>query len=86
MNNCYFIEDIIDSGLTVERMLDRLEERGARSVEIVTCLFKPEMCQRNYPIKWIGFSIPPEFIIGYGLDVDEFGRNLPDIYQLTSEL
>ena len=76
------IEDIIDTGRTMHYLLGELKDRAARSIRIVTLLFKEKMFRFNYDIDHILFDIPDQFVVGYGLDYDGFGRNLPDIYQL----
>jgi hypoxanthine phosphoribosyltransferase len=76
------VEDIIDSGLTVENMLEQLAEHKPADVKIVTLLFKPEAFKSAYKVDYVGLSIPNDFIVGYGLDYDGLGRNLPDIYKI----
>ncbi|PPK88254.1 hypoxanthine phosphoribosyltransferase [Neolewinella xylanilytica] len=76
------IEDIVDSGLTMQAFLPVLREMGARSILLVTLLHKPEAQRVDVPVDLIGFSIPTKFVVGYGLDYDGFGRQLPAIYQL----
>ncbi len=76
------LEDIIDSGRTLTQFLPRLRELGPSSVEIATLLYKPDSLEYDLPVDYIGFEIPPRFVIGYGLDYDGIGRNLPAIYQL----
>lgn len=78
------IEDIIDSGLTMKYLLEELNDRHAKSIRMATLLFKPDAFKGNYPVDYIGFKIPNEFVVGYGMDYDGFGRNLPDIYHLKS--
>lgn len=82
------VEDIIDSGFTLNWLIDRLKERGAKSVEVFPLLNKPS--RRKYPvsIKYPGYEIPDEFVVGFGLDCDEKYRNLdsiavlkPSVYQ-----
>ena len=75
------IEDIIDSGKTMENLLEKMESLGPNSVEVATLLMKPEALNIDLAIKYIGFEIPQEFVIGYGLDYDGAGRNYKDIYQ-----
>ncbi len=77
------IEDIIDSGLTMERVLEQLKSMGANDVKISTLLFKPEAFKKSYTIDYIGMEIPNDFIVGYGLDYNGRARNLPDIYKIT---
>lgn len=76
------IEDIIDSGITMENVLGQLESMGAADVRIATLLFKPEAFQKSYNIDYVGLEIPNDFIVGYGLDYDSQGRNLKDIYKI----
>ena len=76
------VEDIVDSGLTMQAFLPILQELGPRSVTLVTLLHKPDAQQVEVPIDFIGFSIPSKFVVGYGLDYDGLGRHLPGIYQL----
>ena len=77
------IEDIIDTGTTVTKLLKDLQSKELKQVKIATLLFKPEAFKGNYAVDYIGFSIPNDFIVGYGLDYDELGRNLKDIYTLV---
>ncbi|MTB49614.1 hypoxanthine phosphoribosyltransferase [Lewinella sp. W8] len=76
------IEDIVDSGLTMQAFLPELEKLGPSSVTLVTLLHKPEAQQVPVKIDLVGFTIPPKFVVGYGLDYDGLGRQLPAIYQL----
>ncbi len=76
------IEDIIDTGITMAYTLEKLRKLGASDVRIATLLFKPEAFKKDYPIDYVGIVIPNEFIVGYGLDYDGHGRNLPDIYKI----
>lgn len=71
------VEDIIDSGLTLKWLLANLRSRGPKSVEIATLLRKPEAARVEIDVKYVGFDIPNEFVIGYGLDHAENYRNLP---------
>jgi hypoxanthine phosphoribosyltransferase len=77
------IEDIVDTGATLERVIGELKLRKAAEVKICTLLFKPEAYTRDIPIDYIGFEIPNNFVVGYGLDYDGYGRNLKAIYKLT---
>ncbi|MEN8226471.1 MAG: hypoxanthine phosphoribosyltransferase [Bacteroidota bacterium] len=79
------IEDIIDTGITMAYTLEKLRKLGASDVRIATLLFKPEAFKKDYPIDYVGMVIPNEFIVGYGLDYDGHGRNLPDIYKIIEE-
>jgi hypoxanthine phosphoribosyltransferase len=76
------LEDIIDSGITVDNMLAQLAEHQPAAIKIVTLLFKPQAFRRDFSIDHVGISIPNDFIVGYGLDYDGIGRNLPDIYKI----
>ena len=76
------VEDIIDSGLTVEFLVKRLKGASPRSISIVTLLFKPDVAKLSLPIDIIGFEIAPDFVVGYGLDYDQDYRYLPEIYRL----
>jgi len=73
------IEDIIDSGLTLAYLLRYLESRGPASIEVCTLLRKPEAAKVEIPVRYVGFEIPNEFVVGYGLDYAERYRNLPYI-------
>ena len=76
------VEDIIDSGLTLSWLRQNLESRGAASVEICTLLRKPSRLKVDVPVKYIGFDVPNEFVVGYGLDYDERYRNRHDVVVL----
>ena len=77
------VEDIIDSGLTLAWLKSNLSSRGPESVEIATMLRKPEAAKVEVDVKYVGFDIPNEFVIGYGLDYAEKYRNLPFIGTLA---
>jgi hypoxanthine phosphoribosyltransferase len=81
--NVLIIEDILDSGLTLSWLQSNLRSRSAASVEILTLLRKPEAVKVDVEAKYIGFDIPPEFVVGYGLDYAEKYRNLRDIGVLS---
>ena len=76
------VEDIIDSGLTIEFLVKRLKGASPKSISIVTLLLKPEIARLSLPIDIIGFEIAPDFVVGYGLDYDQDLRHLPEIYRL----
>jgi hypoxanthine phosphoribosyltransferase len=77
------LEDIIDTGKTLSVFLPQLEHQQPRSLKICALLFKPESLQHPVRIDYLGFSIPDRFVVGYGLDYNGYGRNLPEIYQLV---
>ena len=77
------IEDIVDTGLTLDRFRETLNIMEPAEVLIATCLLKPEAFHDKFPIDYLCFSIPNEFVVGYGLDYDGYGRNLPDIYKIV---
>jgi hypoxanthine phosphoribosyltransferase len=77
------VEDIIDSGLTLSWLVSNLEARGAASVEVVTLLRKPDAAKVDVDVRWVGFEIPNEFVVGYGLDYNERYRTLPGVAVLS---
>ncbi|MCO6539936.1 MAG: hypoxanthine phosphoribosyltransferase [Gilliamella sp.] len=77
------IEDIIDTGNTLSKVMAILELRHPRSIEICTLLDKPSRREVNVPVKYIGFSIPDEFVVGYGIDYAQHYRHLPFIGHVT---
>ncbi|HET9944656.1 MAG TPA: hypoxanthine phosphoribosyltransferase [Actinomycetes bacterium] len=81
--NVLIVEDIIDSGLTLSWLMSNLGSRGPASVEVCTLLRKPEAAQVDVPVRYVGFDIPNEFVIGYGLDYAERYRNLPFVGTLA---
>jgi hypoxanthine phosphoribosyltransferase len=74
------IEDIVDTGNTVKKILDLVKDHKPASVKILTLLFKPEAFQEDFEIDYVGFEIENKFVVGYGLDYDGYGRNLDQIY------
>jgi hypoxanthine phosphoribosyltransferase len=81
--NVLIVEDIVDTGLTLSYLLRNLSSRNPKSLRVATLLDKPSRRKVEVPIDYAGFQIPDEFVIGYGLDLDELYRNLPyiGIYQ-----
>ena len=78
------LEDIIDTGNTLQKIYDIFKDRNVKSLKIATLFFKPDVFTKALPIDYIGLSIPDEFIIGYGLDYNNLGRNLASIYKITT--
>ncbi len=74
------VEDIVDSGLTLKSLIERIEKTKPASLEVATFLYKPDAVKVDLNIKYIGIKIPSDFVLGYGLDYAELGRNLKDIY------
>jgi hypoxanthine phosphoribosyltransferase len=81
--NVLIVEDIIDSGLTLSWLTANLKARGAASVEIVTLLRKPSAAKVEIDVRWVGFDIPNEFVVGYGLDFNEQYRSLDGVGVLS---
>lgn len=77
------VEDIVDTGFTMKRMLETLGTRGPESLHICTLLLKPGKLQVELDVEYAAMEIPNDFIVGYGLDYDQQGRNLRDIYTLV---
>jgi len=76
------IEDIVDTGHTIAALKEMFEGQNIKQLKIATLFFKPEAYTKDITLDYIGFEIPNKFIVGYGLDYDGLGRNLPEIYQL----
>lgn len=79
------VEDIVESGLTMKSLLDTLHEQEPAEIHICTLLLKPECLKVPLDIKYVAIEIPNDFILGYGLDYDQQGRNLRDIYTVVEE-
>ncbi|MCI9607382.1 MAG: hypoxanthine phosphoribosyltransferase [Muribaculaceae bacterium] len=79
------IEDIIDTGRTMVKLLDDLKAKNPASLKVATLLHKPEVCTAPITPDYVGFNIPPAFIIGYGLDIDGLARNLRDIWVVDED-
>lgn len=77
------IEDIIDTGCTMQKLLENLGTRAPEVIHVCTLLLKPEKLKVDLDVKYVALEIPNDFIIGYGLDYDGFGRNLKDIYTVV---
>jgi len=79
------LEDIIDTGNTLEEIYSIFRDKKLKQLKIATLFFKPDVFRKGLPIDYIGISVPDKFIVGYGLDYNGLGRNLADIYQLTTQ-
>ena len=74
------VEDIVDTGTTMHYLVPSLQANGPASVEIATLFFKPESLRHELSLRYVALEIPNDFVVGYGLDYDGLGRNLPDVY------
>jgi len=83
--NVVVVEDIVDTGITMERILSSLRAKGANEIKVATFLQKPDALQRDITVDYVAMKIPNDFIVGYGLDYDGYGRNLKDIYTVIQE-
>jgi hypoxanthine phosphoribosyltransferase len=78
------IEDIVDTGITLEKIIEDLQKKQPASISIATLLFKPAAYQKSIPVNYVGMKVANDFLVGYGLDYDGLGRNLKEIYKLRS--
>ena len=76
------IEDIVDTGETLEYTYNELKGKNVSDIKVVTLLLKPAAYRKNIKLDYIGFEIPNDFVVGYGLDYNGFGRNLPSVYKI----
>ena len=76
------VEDIVDTGYTIDKIISLLEDKGANSINVCTLLYKPDAFKGKKKPDFVGFAIPNAFVVGYGLDYNEKGRNLDAIYQI----
>ncbi len=79
------VEDIVDTGHTLKQLKSLLQECNPAEIKVATLLFKPESLKCDVTIDYVALDIPPAFIVGYGLDYDDLGRNLKDIYTIVQE-
>ena len=79
------VEDIVDTGNTIVELKKILADAGASESRICTLLYKPEACRKDLTLDYVAMEIPNDFIVGFGLDYDELGRNFKDIYTLVKE-
>ena len=77
------LEDIVDTGATLEHTINNLIIRNVREIRVAALLFKPESFNKQTHIDYIGFEIPNDFVVGFGLDYNGFGRNLPSVYKIV---
>ena len=77
------VEDIVESGQTMKRMIEQIGTRNPASVKICTLFFKPDKLQEDLTLDYVAFRIPDDFILGYGLDYDGLGRGLKDVYAIV---
>ena len=77
------VEDIVDTGFTMQRLLETLGTRNPEAIHIASLLVKPDKLKVDLNIEYVAMEIPNDFIVGYGLDYDGFGRNYPDIYTVV---
>jgi len=77
------VEDIVDTGNTIEVLKEMMKQQEVKHLKIATLFFKPDAYTKDIKIDYVGIRIPNKFIVGYGLDYDGLGRNLPDVYQLA---
>lgn len=78
------VEDIVDTGNTIVRMIEQLSERQPEEIKIATLLLKPDALEQEVYLDYVALKIPNDFIVGYGLDYDGYGRNYPDIYKIKN--
>lgn len=81
--NVLIVEDIVDTGISMNYLISELSKQNPKQLSVVTLLFKKDAFRFNYKLDYVGFEIPDKFVVGYGLDYDGLGRNLPDLYQLS---
>jgi hypoxanthine phosphoribosyltransferase len=74
------VEDVVDSGKTIEKLVEDLKKRNPRQIKICTLLFKPDAYRGKIPIDYVCIKIPNDFVVGYGLDYNDLGRQLKDLY------
>lgn len=84
--NVLIVEDIVDTGISMNYLLSELSKQNPKRLAVATLLFKRTAFQFNYTLDYVGFEIPNKFVVGFGLDYDGLGRNLPDLYQLSTSI
>ncbi len=78
-----FLEDIVDTGITLDTLIKNIKKLGPADIKVATLLSKPGAFKNQFVIDYVGIEIPNDFIVGFGLDYDGLGRNLPDIYKIV---
>ncbi len=76
------VEDIVDTGITLQKIMNDLQQKKPASIAVATLLFKPESYQKSYPVQYIAMKVANDFLVGYGLDYNGQGRNLKAIYKI----
>jgi hypoxanthine phosphoribosyltransferase len=79
------LEDIVDTGVTMEHLIDAISQHNPKQLKIATMLFKPEVYSKDFKLDYTGIHVPNDFIVGYGLDYNGLGRNYPEIYKIVKE-
>lgn len=79
------LEDIVDTGITIDNIIGQLEKLNPKDIKIATMLLKPESLQKEVQLDYVGLEIPNDFIVGYGLDYNGYGRNLINIYSVIND-
>lgn len=77
------VEDIVDTGITLEKLVTILNRKNVKQIKVASALLKPDSYKKEYPIDYVGLKIANDFVVGYGLDYDGLGRNLKEIYVLA---
>jgi len=80
------VEDIVDTGITIEKLVEKLQKSHPKQIKICTMLLKPEQYKKALPLDYVALKIPNAFIVGYGLDYNSLGRHLSDIYVIDSPI
>ena len=79
------VEDIVDTGTTLEKLVSLLIKKEVKQIKVATFLFKPDAYKKQIKVDYIGMEIPNDFVVGYGLDYDGLGRNMKEVYVLDSK-
>jgi hypoxanthine phosphoribosyltransferase len=78
------VEDIVDTGITLEKLVNLLTKKEVKQIKVASFLLKPDAYKKDISVDYVGMEIPNEFVVGYGLDYDGLGRNMKDIFVLKS--